>query len=71
MKIFSESFLNKINALPKPISDFCFALIFIHYGWVQFFDSFESWKTIMVTDYNTSSKKYCGLTWFDQFYMKL
>ena len=40
-------------------------------GFVYFHMAFSTWYAIMTTDYEDSSKKIFGMSWFDVFYMEL
>lgn len=40
-------------------------------GFVYFHRAFYTWGAIMTTDYEISSKKIFGMTWFDVFYGEL
>lgn len=37
-------------------------------GFYWFYYAFQLWGAIMTNDYETSSKRTFGLTWFDDFY---
>jgi hypothetical protein len=49
-----------------------FTILNLFNGFTAFRTAFDSWYSIMTTDYEISSQKYHGgLTWFDCFYLEL
>ena len=54
-----------VETFPDSVVEFVAS---IHCGFVNFRHAFMLWGAIMITDYEISSKKTFGLTWFDDFY---
>jgi hypothetical protein len=57
-----------IETFPDSVVEFVAS---IHCGFGNFRHAFMLWRAIMITDYEISSKKTFGLTWFDEFYMSM
>jgi hypothetical protein len=55
-----------VETFPDPVVEFVAS---IDLGCRHCAYAFDAWRAIMITDYEISSKKTFGLTWFDEFYM--